>query len=184
VSLARACYRDADIYLLDDVLSALDAKVAATVFAKVLSRSTGILRDKTVVLVTHAHWCLPEADNLLVIDHGLVVARGTFRDITSRQAAVWQSVMGTADSHGEEGLIAGGGAEEEDGESLLGGGGGHSGPAMGSVMRTNQLPVMSSVGVAAPTKKLPLYEVRKVAQEGDGDGRGGVPKSVYLTFVK
>ena len=67
LSLARACYRDADIYLMDDVLSALDAKVGAQVFEKVLSRQTGSLRDKTVLLVTHAHWTFPLADQMLVI---------------------------------------------------------------------------------------------------------------------
>ena len=46
----RALYADADIYLLDDPLSAVDAKVAKTIFQKYVH---GALKDKTVLLVSH-----------------------------------------------------------------------------------------------------------------------------------
>ena len=49
-ALARACYSDADIYLLDDPLSALDARVAGRIFNRCLR---GFLRDKGILLVTH-----------------------------------------------------------------------------------------------------------------------------------
>jgi ABC-type multidrug transport system fused ATPase/permease subunit len=38
ISLARAVYREADTYLFDDVLSALDAAVGQTVFKRLLSK--------------------------------------------------------------------------------------------------------------------------------------------------
>jgi ATP-binding cassette subfamily C (CFTR/MRP) protein 4 len=50
ISLARALYQDADIYLLDDPLSAVDPEVAQNLFNKCV---TGFLKDKIVVLVTH-----------------------------------------------------------------------------------------------------------------------------------
>ena len=50
VNLARALYSEADIYLLDDPLSALDAKVAKSVFQEYVK---GALKDMTVILVTH-----------------------------------------------------------------------------------------------------------------------------------
>ena len=50
ISLARACYSEADIYLLDDPLSALDPHVAKRIFSECIR---GYLREKAVLLVTH-----------------------------------------------------------------------------------------------------------------------------------
>ena len=50
ISLARAVYSDADIYLLDDPLSAVDPEVAHAIFTECI---TGHLKSKLVVLVTH-----------------------------------------------------------------------------------------------------------------------------------
>ncbi|OQR85427.1 multidrug resistance-associated protein 1 [Achlya hypogyna] len=50
ISLARACYSDADIFLLDSPLSAVDAIVASEIFSKCF---LGLLSQKTVLLVTH-----------------------------------------------------------------------------------------------------------------------------------
>ena len=50
ISLARAVYSDADIYLLDDPLSAVDPQVAHDIFENCIS---GVLKDKIVILVTH-----------------------------------------------------------------------------------------------------------------------------------
>ncbi|CAF4521120.1 unnamed protein product, partial [Rotaria magnacalcarata] len=52
VSLARALYSNADIFLLDDPLSAVDAHVGAHIFKNVIGRK-GLLNGKTRLLVTH-----------------------------------------------------------------------------------------------------------------------------------
>ena len=51
LSLARALYFDKDIYLLDDILSALDVHVGKTIMEKTI---LGYLRNKTVIMPTHA----------------------------------------------------------------------------------------------------------------------------------
>ncbi|CAK4666586.1 unnamed protein product [Aphanomyces euteiches] len=51
VSLARACYSDADIFILDSPLSAVDAIVQNEIFTKCF---LGLLRNKTILLVTHS----------------------------------------------------------------------------------------------------------------------------------
>ncbi len=51
VAIARAVYADADIYIIDDCLSALDAHVGLKIFQNVIK---GLLKDKTVIFVTHA----------------------------------------------------------------------------------------------------------------------------------
>ena len=53
MSLARAVYADADVYLLDDVLSAVDAHVGEHIFKHCVR---GMLKDKAVVMVTHQVW--------------------------------------------------------------------------------------------------------------------------------
>ena len=50
MNLARAVYADADIYLLDDPLSAVDTKVGQHIFQQCVR---GALKEKTVVLVSH-----------------------------------------------------------------------------------------------------------------------------------
>lgn len=57
VSLARAVYRKADVYLLDDPLSAVDAHVGQHIFDKVIGPK-GVLRDKVVHSSQHAQSCL------------------------------------------------------------------------------------------------------------------------------
>jgi ABC-type multidrug transport system fused ATPase/permease subunit len=67
VSLARCMYTDADLYVFDDPLSALDAETAAAVFSKcVLSPA---LRGKTRLLITHALFTLPSSDMVVVLKH-------------------------------------------------------------------------------------------------------------------
>lgn len=59
VSLARAVYAEADIYLLDDPLSAVDVRVGRQLLHGCIE---GMLKDKTVMLVTHQVQCLKRAD--------------------------------------------------------------------------------------------------------------------------
>ena len=65
VALARAIYSDASIYLLDDVISAVDGGAAYTIM---MSGILGALKDKTRVMVTHAHEWLPYADRIVVME--------------------------------------------------------------------------------------------------------------------
>ena len=68
VNLARAIYRKADIYLLDDPLSAVDARVGNQLFWKCIK---GFLKDKVVILITHQIHYLKEADEILVLQSGI-----------------------------------------------------------------------------------------------------------------
>ncbi|KAJ3193061.1 Multidrug resistance-associated protein 1 [Irineochytrium annulatum] len=83
VALARAVYGDADIYLFDDVLSAVDRRVAAHIYENVLS-PRGLLADRTRVLVTHAVRFLEEVRVAYVMEAGSVVAEGTYAELTEK----------------------------------------------------------------------------------------------------
>ncbi|KAM6893505.1 ATP-binding cassette sub-family C member 4-like [Xenentodon cancila] len=78
INLARAVYQDADIYLLDDPLSAVDAQVGKHLFEQCIC---GLLRDKCRVLVTHQLQHLRAADHILVLREGHVMVQGTYNEL-------------------------------------------------------------------------------------------------------
>uniref|UniRef100_A0A8C2CX28 ABC-type glutathione-S-conjugate transporter n=1 Tax=Cyprinus carpio TaxID=7962 RepID=A0A8C2CX28_CYPCA len=86
VSLARALYSDADVYLLDDPLSAVDAHVAKHIFDKVIGPE-GALKGKTRILVTHGISFLPQVDNILVMVDGRVSEMGSYQDLLKQNGA-------------------------------------------------------------------------------------------------
>jgi ABC-type multidrug transport system fused ATPase/permease subunit len=86
VSLARALYLQADLLVLDDVFSGLDAKTEEHVFDQVFGQY-GLLRKRraTVVLCTHSVRHLPSADHVIVIGNGTIVAQGSFDQLRARE---------------------------------------------------------------------------------------------------
>ncbi|XP_027033322.1 ATP-binding cassette sub-family C member 3 isoform X2 [Tachysurus fulvidraco] len=86
VSLARALYSEADVYLLDDSLSAVDAHVAKHIFDNVIGPE-GALRQKTRILVTHSISFLPQVDNIMVIVEGRVSEMGSYQDLLNENGA-------------------------------------------------------------------------------------------------
>ncbi|KAJ0986471.1 hypothetical protein J5N97_004827 [Dioscorea zingiberensis] len=78
IQLARAVYNDANIYLLDDPFSAVDAHTGAILFHDCVMSA---LQDKTVILVTHQVEFLAETDRILVMDNGSVLQSGSYMEI-------------------------------------------------------------------------------------------------------
>ncbi|CAF3210343.1 unnamed protein product [Rotaria sp. Silwood2] len=69
ISLARALYADADLYLLDDPLAAVDPKVAKNIFDQCIGPRS-LLRGKTRILVTHQTHFLVETDQIILLTYG------------------------------------------------------------------------------------------------------------------
>lgn len=67
INLARAIYREADIYLLDDPLSAVDNRVGKHIYEKGILE---YLENKTVVLVTHQIQYLKNLDSIYLLKDG------------------------------------------------------------------------------------------------------------------
>ncbi|CAF4560396.1 unnamed protein product, partial [Rotaria sp. Silwood2] len=80
VSLARALYTEADIYLFDDPLAVVDPTIARKIFQQCISNQ-GILNDKTRLLVTHQIQFLSEFDHCILLDHGKIEKQGLFNEL-------------------------------------------------------------------------------------------------------
>lgn len=81
IQIARAVYQDADIYLLDDPFSAVDAHTGTQLVQECLM---GILKDKTILYVTHQVEFLPAADLILVMQNGRIAQAGSFKELLSQ----------------------------------------------------------------------------------------------------
>uniref|UniRef100_A0A673CN78 ATP-binding cassette, sub-family C (CFTR/MRP), member 3 n=1 Tax=Sphaeramia orbicularis TaxID=375764 RepID=A0A673CN78_9TELE len=86
VSLARALYSDAEVYLLDDPLSAVDAHVSKHIFDNLIGPE-GALKGKTRILVTHGISFLPQVDNIMVLVEGRVSEMGSYQELLKQNGA-------------------------------------------------------------------------------------------------
>ncbi|XP_041974686.1 ATP-binding cassette sub-family C member 4 isoform X2 [Aricia agestis] len=80
INLARAVYRQADIYLLDDPLSAVDAHVGRQLFDECIN---GYLRHSTRILVTHQLHYLKAVDYIVILNNGSIEATGSYSELVS-----------------------------------------------------------------------------------------------------
>ncbi|KAG0364270.1 ABC transporter type 1, transmembrane domain-containing protein [Gamsiella multidivaricata] len=91
VSLARAAYENADVYLFDDPLSAVDAHVDQHLWQHLIG-PTGLLKDKTRLLVTHAIHHLEHTDRIIVIKEGRVAEVGRYNDLMEAKDSLYQLI--------------------------------------------------------------------------------------------
>ncbi|XP_019082831.1 PREDICTED: ABC transporter C family member 8-like isoform X2 [Camelina sativa] len=89
IQLARAVYADADVYLLDDPFSAVDAHTAGVLFHKCVEDA---LKGKTVILVTHQVEFLSEVDQILVMEEGRITQLGKYEELLMLGTAFQQLV--------------------------------------------------------------------------------------------
>ncbi|RKP05003.1 P-loop containing nucleoside triphosphate hydrolase protein, partial [Thamnocephalis sphaerospora] len=78
ISIARAVYSQADLYIFDDPLSAVDPHVAQYLFQHVVC---GLLKDRPRVLITHQLQFLSKCDSIVVMEHGAIKLKGSPRSI-------------------------------------------------------------------------------------------------------
>lgn len=76
-SMARALYKDPDIMILDDSLSAVDTKTEETILGYLM----GELGKRTSIVISHRISTLRNLDNIVVIDEGKVLESGTHADL-------------------------------------------------------------------------------------------------------
>ncbi|XP_074115828.1 ATP-binding cassette sub-family C member 4-like [Cotesia typhae] len=102
INLARAIYRPADLYLLDDPLSAVDARVSRQLFEDCI---LGYLKGKTRILVTHQLNYLKQADTITVIEQGSIKHQCTFDSLTTTNFAFNNMVNDLQENRNEPNTI-------------------------------------------------------------------------------
>ena len=81
ISLARAVYGYADVYLLDDTLSAVDFRVGQHIFEKCIKQ---LLRNKTRMMTSHQEDHMKDADEVIVLCKGRVLEKGSFLELQDK----------------------------------------------------------------------------------------------------
>jgi ATP-binding cassette subfamily B protein len=76
-AIARALVIDPTILILDDALSAVDTYTEE----EILHRLTGVMRERTSIIVSHRISTVRDADQILVLDRGRIVERGTHDEL-------------------------------------------------------------------------------------------------------
>ncbi len=77
VSIARALIKDPEILILDDSLSAVDAKTEARIIKNIQSERSG----KTTIITTHRLSSVQHADQIIVLDEGQIIEQGTHEEL-------------------------------------------------------------------------------------------------------
>ena len=95
IMLARALYSQADSYLLDDCLAAVDKRVGLTIIDRFFGPH-GILRGKTVIMTTNFASVFPLTTSIVALKDGSIIERGTYREIVDRGGFA-ASLLGSLD---------------------------------------------------------------------------------------
>ncbi|TWU73782.1 hypothetical protein ED733_003923 [Metarhizium rileyi] len=91
LNIARAIYFDADIVIMDDPLSAVDAHVGRHIFDNAI---LGLLKNKCRILATHQHWVLSRCDRIIWMNDGKIRTIDTFANLI-RHDQEFQKLMET-----------------------------------------------------------------------------------------
>jgi ATP-binding cassette, subfamily B, heavy metal transporter len=89
VSIARTLLKHPPILVFDEATSALDSRTEKSIQAELAE----ISRDRTTLVIAHRLSTIVDADEILVLDHGRIVERGSFRELVTangRFAEMWR----------------------------------------------------------------------------------------------
>jgi ATP-binding cassette, subfamily C (CFTR/MRP), member 1 len=92
LTLARSVYARADVYLLDDPLSAVDQHVGRHLIDNVLGPQ-GLLKSKTRILATNAISVLSQADAISMIREGRIVESGSYDQVMASKGQLYQLIV-------------------------------------------------------------------------------------------
>ena len=86
ISIARALIKNPSVLVLDDCLSAVDARTEN----KILQQFNEVLKEKTAIVITHRIFTLIQFDKIIVLDKGKIAEEGTHDQLISRKSLYYQ----------------------------------------------------------------------------------------------
>ena len=89
LSIARALIKDAPILILDDSLSAVDG----TTEANIIKNLKEIRNNKTNIIIAHRLTAVEECDEIIVIDNGKIIERGTHQDLMNKKGWYYEQYV-------------------------------------------------------------------------------------------
>jgi ATP-binding cassette subfamily B protein len=89
ISIARALIKDPDILILDDSLSAVDAKTEQNIIQNIQAEREG----KTTIISTHRLSAVKQADEIIVMDNGRVVERGNHDELIALRGWYYEQFL-------------------------------------------------------------------------------------------
>lgn len=95
VAIARAALKRPRIFVFDEATSSLDSKTER----EILNNLVDVSKKSTTLVIAHRLSTVIHADQILVLDHGVLVERGTHGELLERNgayAALWQAQQGEA----------------------------------------------------------------------------------------
>ncbi|KAJ2797681.1 hypothetical protein H4R20_005096, partial [Coemansia guatemalensis] len=105
VSLARAVYSRADVYVIDDPLAAVDAHVSKHLFTHVLG-PRGMLQSRARILVTNAVQYLKDVDNIVMLRNGKIIEQGSFAQAMDRRGDIFEFAHKLNDNNLNSGSVS------------------------------------------------------------------------------
>jgi ATP-binding cassette subfamily C (CFTR/MRP) protein 1 len=101
LTLARAVYARADVYLLDDVLSAVDQHVGRHLIDNVLGPN-GLLSGRTRILATNSLPVLMEANYIVLLREGRILERGTYEQLMAMKGEISQLIKTASNEESQD----------------------------------------------------------------------------------
>jgi subfamily B ATP-binding cassette protein MsbA len=83
IAIARALLKDAPILILDEAMSALDNESER----RIQEAMVGLMRNRTTLVIAHRLTTIEHADEIIVMEDGRIVERGTHAELVSREGA-------------------------------------------------------------------------------------------------
>jgi ATP-binding cassette subfamily B protein len=104
VAIARTLLKQPAILVFDEATSALDSRTERVIQQEL----EGISRSRTTLVIAHRLSTVVHADQILVLDHGRIVERGTHAELLARRgayAAMWE-IQSREQAKAEAALVA------------------------------------------------------------------------------
>ena len=96
ISIARALLKDAPIVVLDEATASIDPENEQLIQQAL----TELTREKTVVVIAHRLATIEHADQILVVEDGTVVQRGTHEELLAQEGVYRRFVEARAEAEG------------------------------------------------------------------------------------